>query len=231
MSQPSVVLTSLLTALVAVGGLPLFAVAQQPDDSIRAAALRDYHGPDHKGKDGPLSKAGLDLLMIYHEYRASQMGDGDVPALQEEGDDGFRTSVTDARTTNGHVTIDAIADGATDTLRSSLEDLGLKNVAAAGQVVSGRLPIEKIPAMAKLESLRAVSPSRMQTRSDQSQGAPPSESPSLDTTTIEASEPPVGDSTESRGGPEEADDNMLETGLLAGAAAVIAGLLGFLLWR
>lgn len=133
---------------------PLGASAQQPHDSIRAEALRDYHGPDLEGKDGPLAKAGLDLLVLYHEYRA----------FQREGGDAFAPSASGIRVSEGHVTIDAIAASDAQQLRSDLKGLGTKDVERAGRVVSGRVPIGRIPELARLESLRGVTASRMQTQ-------------------------------------------------------------------
>lgn len=151
-----------LVLLLAGTGLSFSAAAQQPADSIRAEALEDFHGPDKTGKDGPLAKAGLDLLMLYHEHQA----------FQQRGGDTFSPSVTGARISNEHVTIDAIAANGAGPLRADLNDLGLKDAAAAGRIVSGRLPIDQIPAMATLESLRGVALSRMKTQEDGSDPTP-----------------------------------------------------------
>jgi len=143
------------------------AAAQQPADSIRAAALRDFHGPDLEGKDGPLAKAGLDLLVLYHEYRA----------FRRRGDDTFRPSVSGMRVRNGRVTVDAIATNTAEQLRAALEDVGLTDAATAGRIVSGRLPIDSIPALATVEALRGVAPSRMRTHSDRGRPSPSSPEP------------------------------------------------------
>lgn len=130
------------------------AKAQSPD-SLRQEALRDFHGPDLKGKDGPLAKAGLDLLFLYHTYRA-------------QGTDGVRSSElgdSAMQIHDGRVTIDAIASGDASTLQADLEKLGLTNAASVGRLVSGRFPIKKIPELAALSTLRGVQPSRAQTRS------------------------------------------------------------------
>lgn len=140
-------------------------MAQQPPaDSIRAAALRDFHGPDLDGKDGPLAKAGLDLLVLYHEYQA----------FRRHGGDAFRPGVSGVRVRNGRVSVDAIATSTAERLRAALEDIGLTDAATAGRVVSGQLPIDSIPALAEVDALRGVAPSRMRTRS-----APEAPSPTL----------------------------------------------------
>jgi hypothetical protein len=71
------------------------------------------------------------------------------------------------------VVVDAIAAAEPDQLRADLERLGMTEVAVAGQVVSGRLPIEQIPAAARLESLRGLTPPRAQTRTAPSPPTPP----------------------------------------------------------
>ncbi|GEM_PF-1365893 len=133
---------------------PSSAAAQPPSDSLRTEALKDFHGLDLQGKDGPLAKAGLDLLVLYHEYRAFQARDGGT----------FSPSVARARVADGHVTIDAIAMAEGAQLRTALEAIGLRNAAVAGRVVSGRLPIEQIPTLARVEALRSVILSRAQTQ-------------------------------------------------------------------
>ena len=150
----------LLAAVLAPGRSP----AQPRSDSLRAEALRDFHGPDRAGKDGPLAKAGLDLLLLYHEYRA----------FRREGGDSFAPSVPGARVTDGHVSIDAIAKAsAAQELRADLCALGLTDAAAAGRVVSGRLPINQVPALAQIASLRGVVLPRAKTQRDLSPpGAP-----------------------------------------------------------
>jgi hypothetical protein len=163
MPHASLTLSSGLAGLLLTLLLPaLPAAAQQPADSIRTKALQDFHGPDMSGKDGPLARAGLDLLVLYHEYQAFQEQDGDT----------FSPSVASARVTDGHVTIDAIAQDEATQLRADLKDLGVKDAAAAGRVVSGRLPINQIPALAKLESLRGVALSQMETQGNVSPSTP-----------------------------------------------------------
>ena len=151
-----------LASLLLLALTPLSAAAQQPADSIRAEALEDFHGPDETGKDGPLTKAGLDLLMLYHEHQA----------FQQRGGDTFSPSIPGARVSDGHVPIDAIAANGARPLRADLNELGLKDAAVAGRIVSGRLPIDQIPAMATLESLRGVALSRMKTHEDASGPTP-----------------------------------------------------------
>jgi hypothetical protein len=177
--------------LILVGSsIPLLAVAQQPADSIRKAAMKDYHGSDLEGKDGPLAKAGLDLLVLYHEYRAHRADKGTASRIQsEDTKKEFTPSGQGIRVSNGRVTIEAIATTDVDSLLQDLEALGLSNGATAGGVVSGRMPISKIPSMAKLGSLQSVSPAQMQTRSDRG-GTTSSPNPPADTGAPSEEQPP-----------------------------------------
>ena len=143
----------LITALVVllVGGHVGSVRAQIPEDSVRARAERDFHGPDRTGKDGPLRAASLDLLMLYHRYRGMEHERAAVPSPS-------------LCVEKGHVAVDAIAAGPAEPLRSDLERLGMTETAVAGRVVSGQLPIEQIPEAARLSTLRGLLPSSARTR-------------------------------------------------------------------
>jgi hypothetical protein len=162
MSHTSPLAVGLGVFLLLAVTLPSAAAAQQPSDSLRAAAMTDYHGPDLSGKDGPFAKAGLDLLLLYHEYRA----------FRERGGDTFSPSVGGVQVSDGYVTIEAIAATTARALRTDLKALGVTDAATAGRLVSGRLPIDQIPALAKLETLRGVVVSRAQTHGNTSATEP-----------------------------------------------------------
>lgn len=134
-------------ALIGLLLLPVAATAQRPADRLRAAALRDLHGPDGTGHDGPLAKAGGTLLMLYHEYEAFRARDVDTT---------FASRLTDVRVAEGRVGIEAVAATTTEDLLADLKALGLHDAVTAGRVVSGWVPIDQIPDMARLESLRGL---------------------------------------------------------------------------
>jgi hypothetical protein len=121
------------------------------EDSLRQAAAEDYHGADLRGKDGPLSKAGMDLLLLYHRWTS---GAADRQGVSES-----------LQIQNGRVTVDAIAAGTAADLASDLKRLGAKNVATAGALVSGQIPISAIPDAARLPTLQSMRPSRPRTQS------------------------------------------------------------------
>ena len=180
--------------MVGLGGP---AAAQGTQDSARAQALRDVHGPDETGKDGPLWKAGVDLLTLYHRHH--QAANSDAPVSEPSG----------LRVADGRVVVNAIAAAGPDQLRADLERLGMTETAVAGRVVSGRLPIEQIPAAARLETLRGLTPSRAQTRTTPAPPSPP-KAPALP-----APSAPEGDSTDA-----PADDGPILF-LLGSALAVL----------
>jgi hypothetical protein len=151
-----------------------------PDD-VREAARRDFHGADGVGKDGPLAKAGPTLVALYHEHRAHRAS----------GASGPFEPVTEARVLDGYVPIEAIAADSAAALQADLEALGLTDAAAAGRLVSGRLPIEAIPAMAHLSSLRGARPVRAQTRAMPL----PRDAASTDTASTDGAPPPDAAST------------------------------------
>ncbi len=202
-----------LVGLLMLALPPALAAAQEPDDSIRTEALKDFHGSDMTGKDGPLAKAGLDLLMLYHEYRA----------FQQQGDDTFSSSVAGADVTDGYVTIDAIAATEAEQLRADLNELGFTNAATAGRVVSGRLPISKIPALAQVESLRGVMLSRVQTYGENDPATPTEKSPTaLDGRSTKAPDDTASANDQQGAAPPEKDSN-------TGTLLVLLGILGLLL--
>ena len=185
------------------------AAAQQPADSIRRAALEDFHGPDLEGKDGPRAKAGLDLLVLYHEYRA----------FRRRGGDTFRPNITGVRVQEGRVTVDAIATDAAEPLRADLEALGLTDAATAGRLVSGQLPIDSIPALATVETLRGVAPSRMRTHSDRKPSTVPPRPPSSsDTASSGSASPPTPSSDAFTPPPDSSSDTASSDTVSASAA-------------
>lgn len=178
-----VLLVSPTASMVLAQQLPSRPDAASQD--VPQEALEAYHGPDLEGKDGPLSKANLELLALYYRYeRAKEEGTTDTI-----GDD------AEVRVSGEAVVVDAIArQEQTTQLRKKLLSLGLKNAASQGRIVSGLLPIEAIPAAARLEALQSLRPSLAQT-----QGGPstPSLQESRDSSQIA---PDTSQTTQRQGG-------------------------------
>ena len=141
-----------------MAGVPGEGTAQTPDRSPEASrteaqqtALRDVAGADLRGADGPLHRVGFALAQLHHAYRAHR-GAGKTGAT-------FDAPLPFARVREGTVAIDAIARGDdASQLLADLRALGLQEGAAAGRLVSGRLPLSAIPDAAGLSSLHSARP-------------------------------------------------------------------------
>ena len=112
-------------------------------------AVIDFHEPDPPGKEWPLSKMGGGLAQLYHARQMHKASGGKPSRVSKD-------PLLPAQ--NGYVTIDAIAERDAAALLQELKQLGLKNGARAGRVVSGHLPVDTIPNAATLGSLRFARP-------------------------------------------------------------------------
>src|SRR5262245_12656475 len=93
--------------------------------------------------DDAMTKVSPELRSLYEAYRAAlQTG---APLVSTHP----LVPIVD-----GRVIIDAVASGDVEDLKQDLIALGLDHAASAGRIVSGRLPVAAIPAMAALPSLR-----------------------------------------------------------------------------
>ena len=108
----------------------------------------DYHGEDMEGKDGELATVGFNLALLYHEYQAHQCANPNT----EFASDQARFDRTD-----GFVTIEGSArDGMGGKLAERLRNLGADRVAGSKNAVSGIIPIEKIPQVAKINAASSL---------------------------------------------------------------------------
>lgn len=124
------------------------------DNPIRLREPSGVLGVDNAGKDPAATKVNPALLAIYSEHQAhlrQTVGQGQrAPA--------FKSRNPLARTGDGYVVIDAAAAGDPQAMAADLEQLGLKDTAVFGRMVSGRLPISAIPALKILPSLKFARP-------------------------------------------------------------------------
>ncbi len=142
-----------VTALLA--GFPLSPAQAQPADALAQQVTVDMHGADGVGKDGVLAPVGTRLAALYRQYEARQKSGRLTPVRPPSS----------AMVVSGeYVVIDAVAANSASALRADLEALGLRQGAQVGRLVSGRLPIEAIPAMARLSTMRSARPSLVATR-------------------------------------------------------------------
>jgi hypothetical protein len=156
-------------ALQSVGMLNVERAAPEALTAARTAIT----GPDGREKDGPLAAVGMELAVLYHQHRVA--GSRGIQSLSEtsrgqpKGTSQERGRMASSRvappvSTDGRfVTVDAVASGNRDRLLADLRRLGMKADAAAGNVVSGRLPIASIKQAAALSSLRGMMPTYART--------------------------------------------------------------------
>lgn len=148
-------LALLVVALTGAGVLHIVhAQTQEGVPHMYPQAVIDFHEPDPPGKEWPLSKMGGGLAQLYHARQMHKASGGKPSRISKD-------PLLPAQ--NGYVTIDAIADRDAAALLQELKQLGLKNGARAGRVVSGRLPIAAIPEAAALTDLRFARPARAMT--------------------------------------------------------------------
>lgn len=136
-------------------------------DVIEQRAVRQFEGDDLTGKDGPMSRIGYDLALVYEEHR-NFISQGGRARLNQE----FSSRRRLARIGDELVTVDAVAVASPDDLRNTLTALGMQDIAVAGRIVSGRLPIASLPELAGSGQLQFARPSyaMTQTGSVTSQG-------------------------------------------------------------
>jgi len=167
----------------ALGSLP--ATAQQLNrvgTDVLQQARADVHGPDRTGKDGPLSRVGLELALLYREHQRFEESGGEsfepqsIPtpstgpstALPSTTDEGGMTAdpsgyISPVR--GETVVVDAIAADSPSALTDAMERVGAENVARYKNLVSGRVPIDRIPDLAAVSSLQSARPAHAATRS------------------------------------------------------------------
>ena len=167
----------------ALGSLP--ATAQQLNrvgTDVLQQARTDVHGPDRTGKDGPLSRVGLELALLYREHQRFEESGGEsfepqsIPtpstgpstALPSTTDEGGMTAdpsgyISPVR--GETVVVDAIAADSPSALTDAMERVGAENVARYKNLVSGRVPIDRIPDLAAVSSLQSARPAHAATRS------------------------------------------------------------------
>ncbi|MFB6232439.1 MAG: choice-of-anchor D domain-containing protein [Salinibacter sp.] len=122
--------------------------------SVLKQAKTDFHGDDLTGKDGPLSRVGMGLTLLYHEYQRFKRRKAAGPFKPK--------SLPMASVHDGRVTIDAAAR-APSALASDLRNVGAQDVATFRNLVSARVPIDRIPEIAGLATLRGAYAARAQT--------------------------------------------------------------------
>jgi hypothetical protein len=121
--------------------------------------LEAFHGKDLKGKNGPLRKLGMDLIVAFHEFGEFQLRGGPPRAGRP-----FRPGNPLLRVHDEHVVIDAVASHDAETLRRDLVRLGMRQATVFGRTVSGTLPLRVLGKAAALTSLQRARPAMARSR-------------------------------------------------------------------
>ena len=121
--------------------------------------LEAFQGKDLKGKDGPMHKIGMDLIVTYQEFEEFQARGG-----RKALGSAFKPGNPLIRSNEQSVIIDAVATDNTETLRQDLVALGMQHPAVFGRMVSGYLPIRSLKDAAALGTLRLARPAYAMTR-------------------------------------------------------------------
>jgi hypothetical protein len=129
-------------------------VMQILNNPVGLQALESFAGKDRLGKDGPMARLGMDLSLIYHEYRDFTVKGG-AQVLQRP----FKSTLKLARIINDKVVIDVVASGDVDTLVRELTALGMENISVYGRMVSGLMPVASLDKAAALATLKFARPS------------------------------------------------------------------------
>ncbi len=164
MKDSSLLITIMLLALAPVW--PVHAVdlsALHDSKGIPTAfglqVLEAFHGKDLRGKDGPLHKLGMDLIVTFHAFKEFQARGG-----QQRTGKPFQPADPLVRVHDGRVVLDAVAMGAAEILRRDLVKLGMQQPAVFGRMVSGTLPVRALAKVATLGSLHRARPAMARTR-------------------------------------------------------------------
>jgi subtilisin family serine protease len=143
-----ILVISILAGLLCAGAT----LAAPPDDKAAySSALKDL-----KQSAG---KKGIALHQLNTEFREFKQTRG-----KKARDVDFRQSYSQMMVSEGLVTVDAVAEvGQVNALRRSLEQMGMVNIFTYKNVVSGRLPLEKLDSVDTVRGLHMMRPAMART--------------------------------------------------------------------
>jgi hypothetical protein len=116
---------------------------------IEQGFVADFHGPDGYGKDGPLSKVGTDLTLLYNEFKVHQQYSPSVPFVGSHGD---------WMISNGQVAVDALTRGNATLFQQQIVGIGGTVVVQDDTFVSALVPIGALPQLAQIANLQFARP-------------------------------------------------------------------------
>ena len=150
-----VLLTLAVPAAAAGMSRAMPAVAPQAmttaDAGVPTLSLAESRAASDEMKHGPLAKIGSSLAGLLSEHQ--------VQSLTREAQ-AFRPNNPTARLEGESVFVSAVASGDTEELVADLEAAGMTEVSSTGRLVGGLLPIASLEAVADLDSLQFMRPTR-----------------------------------------------------------------------
>lgn len=123
-------------------------------DAAAKRALARFESNNGRAKKGPMSRIGLDLALVHEEYRDYEKRGGKAFLKHD-----FKSRLKLARIKNNLISIDAIASGNWGELWDELANLGMRDMAVSGRIISGRIPVNQLPALAQSGRLQLARPS------------------------------------------------------------------------
>lgn len=149
--------------------VPTTALSPEAVAAARSATQKATGTPT----SAPMAKVSMELVLLYSQYREN--GAAGVRAVRRAATTQARAKAAGSRDGGGSILVPVAADGrsvavhavavtAPTRLQAELRRLGLRGGAVAGNVVSGRLPLEAVRAAAELSSLRGLLPAYAQVR-------------------------------------------------------------------
>jgi hypothetical protein len=128
---------------------------KRTEEEIKQAALIKFSGSDLTKKEGPLVKAGNELVLLSEEFKEYTA----TKTLTS-----FKASNSLLHIQDDKVVVDIISSGDPLTLESELKNLGMKVTGVAGPIVSGLLPINTIENVAALKEVNFFRPAMWTTQ-------------------------------------------------------------------
>ncbi len=108
----------------------------------RSAAATSFYGSDPSAKDGPLSKVGYDLSLLYQEQRVGAAAGVPIApsnaALSVSGD---------------RVQVEVLGQGSLTAFEMQLTALGGQQLINSGMLVTGSFPISRLDQLAAMQSV------------------------------------------------------------------------------
>ncbi len=113
-------------------------------------ALVAFEGDDLVGKDGPMSRVGFDLTLMFEQYKIQTSLDPGAAFVPSGG--------LPVEISGNSINIDLVGSGDANAFRNQLTSLGMTNIVSFGSLVSGSIPLGNLDQLAGLNTLLFARP-------------------------------------------------------------------------